>query len=60
VSAITERFRAAKERRRQRRAEHDATKTERAQRRAQADAIRREYKRSGSGHGGDGGAGGGM
>jgi len=60
MSAISERFRAAKERRRQRRVEHDATKAERAQRKAQADAVRMEHKRRGEGSGGDGGMGGGM
>ena len=56
MSAIRERFRAAKERRKRRRAEHDATKGERALRKAQADAVRIEHKRRGGGvGGGDGG-----
>jgi len=55
MSAITERLRAAKERRAQRRAERVATRTERAQRKAQSDAIRREHKLQGGGGGGDGG-----
>ena len=55
MSAISERFRAAKERRKQRRAGHEATKGERAQRKAQADAIRLEHKRRGGGSGGGGG-----
>jgi hypothetical protein len=63
MSAIIERFKAARERRRQRgiqrRAEDDATKVERRQRRAQADAIRLEHKR-GSGGGGGGDMGGGI
>jgi hypothetical protein len=61
MNAITERLRAAKERRRQRRAEHVATKAERAQRNAQADAVRMEHKRrdGDSRHGGDGGMSGG-
>jgi hypothetical protein len=54
MSTITERVRAAKERRKQRRAEHDATKAERARRKAQADAVRMEHKRRGGGGGGDG------
>ena len=60
MSTITDRVKAAKERRRQRRAEHDATKGERAARKAQADAIRMEHKRGGGGSGGDGGMGGGI
>ena len=60
MSTITERVKAAKERRKQRRAEHDATKGERAARKAQADAIRMGHKQRGSGSGGDGGMGGGM
>jgi hypothetical protein len=60
MSAITERLRAAKERRKQRRAEHDATKIEHAQRKAQADAVRMEHKRRGGGSSGDGGMAGGM
>ena len=55
MSAITERLRAAEERRKQRHAEHDAAKAERAARKAQADAIRMEHKRRGSASGGDGG-----
>ena len=58
MSAISERLKAAKERRRQRRAEQGATKAERAQRKASADAIRMEHKRRDSGSGGDGGMGG--
>jgi hypothetical protein len=57
MSAITERLRASKERRAQRRAERDATKVERALRKAQSDAIRREYRRQSGGTGGDGGFG---
>ncbi|MET0768357.1 MAG: hypothetical protein ABW081_00515 [Solirubrobacteraceae bacterium] len=61
MSAISERLKAAKERRRLRRAEHVATRAERAQRKASADAIRMEHKRQGGGSGGDGGGmGGGM
>jgi hypothetical protein len=59
MSAISERLRAAKERRAQRRAERDVTKAERAQRKAQSDAIRREHRQQGGGTGGDAGMGGG-
>jgi hypothetical protein len=60
MSAITERIRASRKRRKQRRTEHDPTKAERAARKGGADAIRMEHKRRGGASGGDGGMGGGM